>query len=50
LKGTGASDQLMLAFVEQHKLGKALSAADIDAWKKAGIPEEVIVAALKSSK
>jgi len=46
LQKQGFTAALLVDFVEQKTLSRALSADDVVAWKKAGMPEEVIKAAL----
>lgn len=46
LKGQGFKTDLLVDFVKQKSLSRSLSADDLAQWKKAGMPEEVISAAL----
>ncbi|HEX4497456.1 MAG TPA: hypothetical protein VIE43_17415 [Thermoanaerobaculia bacterium] len=46
LKGQGFTTDLLVDYVNKRSLTKALSADDLVKWKNAGMPEEVIKAAL----
>jgi len=50
LKKQGFTTDLLVDFVNQKNLTRALSADDLVKWKNAGIPEEVIKAALARTK
>jgi hypothetical protein len=50
LKKQGFTTDLLVDFVNQRNLTRALSADDLVKWKNAGIPEEVIKAALARAK
>jgi hypothetical protein len=48
LKAGGVGDDVLVAYVKQHKLTAPLSADDILRWTNAGIPQAAIQAALES--
>lgn len=48
LKAGGVSDDVLVAYVRQHKLSAPLSADDILRWTNAGIPQAAIQAALEA--
>ena len=50
LKKQGFTTDLLVDFVNQKDLTRALSADDLVKWKNAGMPEEVITAALARAK
>lgn len=50
LKKQGLTPDLLVDYVNQKTLSKALSADDLVAWKNAGMPQEVIKAALTRAK
>jgi len=50
LKKQGFTTDLLVDFVNQKELTRALSADDLVTWKNAGMPEEVIKAALARAK
>jgi hypothetical protein len=49
LKGQGFATDVLVDYVNQRTLARALSADDLVRWKDAGMPEEVIKAALAHS-
>lgn len=50
LKTQGFKTELLVDYVNQKSLSSTLSADDLVAWKKAGMPEEVIKAALERAR
>jgi len=50
LKKQGFTTELLVDYVNQKTLSSTLSADDLVAWKKAGMPDEVIKAALERAK
>ncbi|HEY7213430.1 MAG TPA: hypothetical protein VIC28_02320 [Thermoanaerobaculia bacterium] len=50
LKKQGFTTELLVDYVNQKTLSATLSADDLVAWKKAGMPDEVIKAALARAK
>ena len=48
LKAGGVSDEVLVAYVKQHKLTAPLSADEILRWTNAGIPQPAIQAALEA--
>lgn len=49
LRDAGAGTEVLVAFVRQRGVAAPLSADDVLAWRRAGIPDEVVTAALQSS-
>ena len=49
LRAAGSGTEVLVAFVRQRRMSAPLSADDVLAWKQAGLPEEVVTAALQAS-